>query len=140
MSRCFLLAGLTAAVVGCGSASPTAGTFSAETTVRQLVPGQKQEFELTVHYRLPSHPATPTTVSYGAHLTAPQGWAVDPVSWEHSQALKTTDVGFNETRKVLITVSPDAAFGEHLLSLTISPASGPTVPLGLRFQVVGKGN
>ena len=54
--------------------------------------------------------------------------------------MKTTDIGFNERRKVSITVPADAAQGEHLVKLTIFPASGPPQPLDLRFQVVGKGN
>jgi hypothetical protein len=139
ISRFILLAATTAAAAGCRGGSPTAGTFSAETAAQQLVPG-KQEVELTVHYRLPSNPTAPTTVSYTVQLTAPQGWAVDPGSWEHSQAMKTTDIGFNETRKVSITVPADAAQSEHLVRLTISPASGPPQALDLRFQVVGKGN
>jgi hypothetical protein len=134
-----MLAALTAAVAGCRSGSPTAGTFSAETTAQQLVPGQKQEVELTVHHRLPSNPATATTVSYKAQLTAPQGWAVDPGNWQHSHTMKTTAVGFNETRKLSVTVPADAGQGEHVAKLVISPASEPAQSLDLRFQVVRKG-
>ena len=80
------------------------------------------------------------TVSYKAQLTDSQSWAIDPGGWGYSQAMQTTDIGFNETRKVSITVPAEAAQGEHLVKLTISPAVGPPQPMDLKFQVVGKGN
>lgn len=138
ISRCVLMAVLCAAVAGCGGGSPAVGTFATEAKPLQLVPGQKQDVELTVHYTLPSNPATATTVSYKAQLTAPQGWSVDTGAWEHSQAMKTTDIGFNEKRKVSITVPADAVPGEHVVKLTISPTAGQSHTLDLKFQVVAK--
>src|SRR5688572_13493896 len=114
-SRCVLLTVVAAAVAGCGGGTPATGTFAASATPQQLVAGQKQEVELTVHYTLPSNPPTATTVSYKVQLTAPPGWAIDTIGWEFNQPMKTTDIGFNEKRKVSIMVPADAALGEHVV-------------------------
>jgi hypothetical protein len=54
---------LIAAVAGCKNGSPPAGTFAAEAKPLQLVPGQRQDVELTVLYTLQANPAAATTVS-----------------------------------------------------------------------------
>jgi uncharacterized membrane protein len=138
ISRYVVLTVTALAIVGCKSGSPTAGTFSAESDSLQLTPGQKRDVEVTVHYRLPSNPAAATTVTYKVQVTAPQGWSADPSNWEHSHTMKTTDIGFNETRNLSVTVPADAAQGEHVVKLVISPASEPAQSLDLRFQVVSK--
>ena len=139
VSRYLVFAITAVAVMGCQSRSTTVGTYSAECQPLQLIPGQKQDVELTVHYRLPSNPATAMPVSYQAQVTAPQGWSLDPNNWAHSHTMKTTDIGFNETRKLSVTVPANAVQGEHVVQLRISSASEPGQSLELRFQVVRKG-
>lgn len=141
-SRCVLIGVLCAATAGCRGAAPTAGTFTAEVEPVQLVPGQKQEVELTVHYTLPANPATPTLVWYRAQLVAPQGWSADLGAWAHGRTLQTTDLGFRDARKVELTVPGDAAPGEHVLKLTVTPTAGPTAEqphtFDLKVQVAAK--
>jgi uncharacterized membrane protein len=78
------------------------------------------------------------TVSYKVQVNAPQGWTVDAGTWENSMTMKTTDIGFNETRKLSITVPADTAAGEHVIKLVVSPTSEPAQSLDLKFQVGGK--
>ena len=137
-SRCVLIAVLIAATMGCRGGSPSAGTFAAEVKFLWLVPGQKQDVVLTVGYTLPANLVAATTVSYKARLAAPQGWSAEPGEWEHSQAMKTTDIGFRETRKVALTVPGDAVPGEHVVKLTITPTAGQAQTLDLKFQVAAK--
>ncbi len=139
VSRYFVFAITTVVIIGCQSRTAIVGTYSVECQPLQLVPGQKHDFELTVHYRLPSNPATAMPVSYQAQVTAPEGWSIDPNTWAHSHTLKTTDLGFNETREFSVTVPANAAQGEHVVKLRISSASEPVQSLELRFQVVRQG-
>ena len=120
-SICVVIAALLVSILGCPSGAPVAGTFAAEIKPLEFAPGQKQDVELTVHYRLPATPTTATTVSYKAHLATPQGWTADTEDWTRSQALKTTDIGFRETRQVSITVPVDAIPGEHNTHSGYSP-------------------
>ena len=136
----YVLAIAAVAIVGCNSGLPSAGTFFAESKPVQLTPGQKQDIELTVQYRLAANPAVATTVSYSARMTGPDGWSIAPSHWAHSHTMKTTDIGFNETRKLSITVPADAVPGGHVTTLVLSPASGPAQSLDLRFAVVSQGN
>jgi hypothetical protein len=134
----FVLFTVMTATIGCSGGSPTNGTFSSEVKPLQIVRGQKQEVELTIHYTLQENPAAAMTVSYNAQLIAPQSWTVDTGSWEHSQTLKTTDIGFRETRKVSVGVPAVAVPGEHVLTLTITPNTGQALALDLKLQVIGK--
>lgn len=136
--RHVLLACTAFAIAGCGSGSPTTGTFSAECKPIQLIPGQ-QQIQLTTHYTLPSNPKTPTPVTYKAQVTAPAGWSVAGNNWEFSHTMKTTDIGFRENRNLPVTVPADATQGVHVLKLLISPKSGPTQSVDLRFQVINPG-
>lgn len=124
------------AIAGCGSGSPTAGTYSAECKPIQLLPGQKQQIELTVHYALPLNPRTETPVSYKAQLTAPSGWSVAENNWEFTHAMKTTDLGFRETRKLSVSVPADVTQKLHVLKLLISPPAGAAQSVDLQLQVV----
>lgn len=135
-SDSFFLACTTFAIAGCGSGFPTAGTYSAECKPSQLIPGQKQLIELTVHYALPSNPKTETPVAYKARLTAPAGWSVAENSWEFSHTMKITDIGFRETRKLSVSVPADVTQGLHVLKLLISPAAGAAQSVDLQLQVV----
>ena len=137
-SRCVLIGVLCAATAGCRGAVPAAGTFTAEVTPAQLVSGQKQEVELTVHYTLPANPATPTLVSYKAQLAAPQGWSADLGAWATGRTIQTTEIGFREMKKVALTVPGDAAPGEHVLKLTVTPTAGQPHTLDLKVQVAAK--
>ena len=139
VSRYFVFAITAVAVMGCQSRSTTVGTYSAECQPLQLIPGQKQDVELTVHYRLRSNLATAMPVSYQAQVAAPQGWSLDPNNWAHGHTMKTTDIGFNETRKLSVTVPAEALQGEHVVKLRISSGSEPGQSLELRFQVVRQG-
>jgi hypothetical protein len=136
--RCVLIGVLCAASAGCRGAAPAAGTFTAEVKPVQLVPGHTQEVELTVHYTLPAKPATPTLVRYRAQLAAPQGWSADLGAWAHGQTVQTTDIGFRDTRKVALTVPGDAAPGEHVVKLTVTPDAGQPHTLDLKVQVDAK--
>ena len=127
------------AIASCGSGSPTTGTYSAECKPIQLIPGQQRQIELTVHYALPSNPKTPTPVSYQAQVTAPAGWSVAKHNWGFGHTMKTTDVGFRETRNLSISVPADAAQAQHVLKLLISPTSGPTQSVDLQLQVINPG-
>jgi hypothetical protein len=49
--------------------------------------------------------------------------------------MKTTDIGFRETKKVALTVPGDAAPGEHVVKLTVTPTAGQPHTLDLRVQV-----
>jgi hypothetical protein len=137
--RHVLLACTAFAIAGCGSGSPTTGTYSAECKPIQLIPGQQQKIEVTVHYALPSNPKEPTPVSYQARMTAPSGWSLAENNWEFSHTMKTTDIGFRETRNLLVSVPADAAQGQHVLKLLISPASEPAQSVNLQLQVVNPG-
>ena len=137
-SRCVLIGVLCAATAGCRGAAPAAGTFTAEVKPVQLVSGQKQEVELTVHYTLPANPATPTLVWYKAQLAAPQGWSADLGAWASGRTVQTADTGFRETKKVALTVPGDAAPGEHVVRLTVTPEAGQPHTLDLKVQVAAK--
>ena len=137
-SRCVLIGVLCAATAGCRGGAPAAGTFTAEVKPVQLVPGQKQEVELTVHYTLPANPAAPTLVWYKAQLAAPQGWSADLGAWARGQTMQTTDIGFRDTRKLALTVPGDAAPGEHVVKLTLTPEAGQPHTLDLKVQVAAK--
>lgn len=131
---------VTASVLsGCGNRPPTPGTYRAECQPAQLVPGRRQEVELTLHYLLPANPPPMTTVSYQARVAAPRGWSVASDRWESSHRLKTTDIGFRETRMLSIAVPPEAPRGRQVLTLTLSPESAPSRSLELPFQVVPEG-
>ena len=134
-SRCVLIGVLCAATAGCRGAAPAAGTFTAEVKPVQLVSGQKQEVELTVHYTLPANPATPTIVSYKAQLAAPQGWSADLGSWASGRTMQTTDIGFRDTKKVALTVPGDAPPGEHVVKLTVTPTERQPHIFDLKVQV-----
>jgi hypothetical protein len=127
------------AIAGCWSGSPTPGTYSAECKPIQLIPGQQQQIELTTHYTLPSNPKTPTPVTYKAQVTAPAGWSVAENNWEFSHTMKTTDIGFRDTRNLLVTVPADAGHGQRVLKLLISPTSTPAQSVDLQLQVVNTG-
>ena len=137
-SRWVLIGVLCLAAAGCRGAPPAAGTFTAEVKPVQLVSGQKQEVELTVHYTLPANPATPTIVSYKAQLAVPRGWSADLGAWAHGRTMQTTDIGFSETKKVALTVPGDAAPGEHVVKLTVTPEAGQPHTLDLKVQVAAK--
>lgn len=124
---------------GCGNGPPTTGAYRAECQPTQLLPGRRQEVELTVHYLLPANPPSMTTVSYQAQVSAPQGWSVTSDRWEFSHRLKTTDIGFRETRMLSIAVPTEASHGRQVLTLTISLESVPLQSLELPFQVVPEG-
>ena len=141
----FILMGVMAvALVGCRAkvgppTPPGTATFAADATPLQVGIGQKQTVEITTHYTHPANPPAPMTVSYSVQLTPPAGWTVEPARWEHSQGLKTTDIGFNEKRPVTITIPANATVGEHVLKLSVTPTSGPPQSLELKFQVIEKG-
>ena len=138
-SRCVLIGVLCAAATGCRGAAPAApGTFTAEVTPVQLVPGQKQEVELTVHYTLPANPATPTLVSYKAQLAVPPGWSADLGAWASGRTVQTTDIGFRDTKKVALAVPGDAPPGEHVVKLTVTPEAGQPHTLDLKVRVAAK--
>ena len=126
-------------LLGCGKGTPTTGTFSAECRPTQLVSGGEQEIELalTVHYRLPANPKTAVTLAYGVQVNAPLGWRLTPDQWDFSHTLNTSDIGFNETRKLALSVPVGATQGQHSLQLAISPASGPAQSVDLALNVVG---
>jgi len=134
--RLVLLACAALAIAGCGSGSPTAGTYSAECKPIQLIPGQKQQIELAVHYTIPSNPKTETPVSYKAQLTTPSGWSVAENNWEFTHTMKPSDIGFRETRKLSVSVPADATQGPHVLKLLISPTAGAAQSVDLQLQVV----
>jgi hypothetical protein len=136
--RCVLIGVLCAAAAGCRGAVPAAGTFTAEVKPVQLVPGQEQEVELTVHYALPAKPATPTLVWYKAQLAVPQGWSADLGAWAHGRTMQTTDIGFRDARKIALTVPGDAAPGEHVAKLTVTPEAGQPHTFDLKVQVAAK--
>jgi hypothetical protein len=79
-----------------------------------------------------------TTVSYKAQLAPPPGWSADPGGWEHSEEIKTTDIGFKETRKVSIIVPGDAVLGEHVVKLTITPTAGQAQTIDLKVRATRK--
>ena len=107
----------------------------------QIVSGREQEIDLTLttHYRLPSNPKTAVTVAYGVQVNAPLGWRVTPDQWAFSHTLKTSEIGFNETRKLALSVPVGAAQGPHSLQLVITPASGPAQSVNLVLTVVSPG-
>jgi hypothetical protein len=137
--RCVAAMAAALLLLGCGKGPSTTGTFSAECRSPQLVSGREQELELalTVHYRLPANPKTAVTVAYGVQVNAPPGWRVAPDQWDFSHTLNTSDVGFNETRKLALSVPVGATSGQHSLQLAISPASGPAQTVDLALNVVG---
>lgn len=137
-ARCVLIGVLCAATAGCGGAAPAAGTFTAEVMPVRLVPGQKQEVELTVHYTLPANPAAPTLVSYKAQLAVPPGWSADLGAWASGRTVQATDLGFRDTKKVAVTVPGDVPPGEHVVKLTVTPESGQPHTLDLKVQVAAK--
>ncbi len=75
-------------------------------------------------------------VTYKAQVTAPAGWSVAENNWEFSHTMQTTDIGFRETRNLLVNVPADAFQGQHVLKLLISPASEPAQSVDLQLQVV----
>lgn len=137
-SRCVLIGVLCAATAGCRGAAPGTGIFTAEVKPVQLVFGQKQEVELTVHYTLPANPATPTLVSYKAQLAIPQGWSADLGAWASVRTMQTTDLEFRDTKKVALTVPGDAAPGEHVVKLTVTPEARQPHTFDLKVQVAAK--
>ena len=136
--RCVLIGVLCAAAAGCRGGAPAAGTFAAEVTPAQLVPGQKQDVELAVHYTLPANPAAPTLVSYKAQLAVPPGWSADLGGWSSGRTIQTTEIGFRDTKKVALTAPGDAAPGEHVVKLTVTPEAGPPHTFDLKVQVAAR--
>jgi hypothetical protein len=61
--------------------------------------------------------------------------SADLGAWAHGRTMKTTDIGFRETKKVALTVPGDAAPGEHVVKLTVTPTAGQPHTLDLRVQV-----
>ena len=137
-ARCVMIGVLCAATAGCRGAAPAAGTFAAEVTPVQLVPGQTHQVELAVHYTLPAKPAAPTLVSYKAQLAVPQGWSADLGGWASGRTIQTADNGFRETKKVALAVPGDAPPGEHVVKLTVTPEAGQPHTLDLKVQVAAK--
>ena len=141
LRRCVAAMATALLLLGCGKGTSTTGTFSAEDRASPIVSGREQEIELTltVHYRLPANPKTAVTVDYRVQVNSPQGWLVTPDQWGFSHTLKTSDVGFNETRQLALLVPVGAAQGPHSLQLVITPASGPAQSVNLVLQVVSPG-
>ncbi|MCL4176828.1 MAG: hypothetical protein KJ072_03665 [Verrucomicrobia bacterium] len=139
MRRCVAAMATGLLLLGCGPGTSKSGTFAAEYRASPIVSGQEQEIELTltVHYRLPANPKTAVTLAYGIQVNAPRGWRVTPDQWDFSHTLTTRDVGFNETRKLALSVPAGATPGQHSLQLVISPASGPAQTVDLALTVVG---
>jgi hypothetical protein len=137
--RCVAAMATALLLLGCGPGTSTIGTFSAEYRASPIVSGQEQETELTVtvYYRLPANPKTAVTLAYGVQVIAPTDWRVTPDRWNFSHTLNTRDVGFNETRKLALSVPVDATPGRHSLQLVVSPASGPAQTVDLTLFVVG---
>jgi hypothetical protein len=52
--------------------------------------------------------------------------------------MKTTDVGFRDTRKVSVAVPGGATPEEHVIKLTITPTAGQAQTIDLKVQVVPK--
>jgi hypothetical protein len=115
--------------------------FSAEYRASQIVSGREQEIELTLttHYRLPANPKTAVSVAYRVQVNAPLGWRVTPNQWAFSHTLKTSEIGFNETRNLALSVPVGAAQGQHSLQLVISPESGPAQSVNLVLTVFSPG-
>lgn len=139
LSGSLLLPTLLMVTAGCGSREPATAIYSAEYVPRQLTPGQTQEIELTVRYEVRSNSKTATPILYKAQVKAPEGWSIAGNEWEVSHTMKTTDIGFRETRKLSVTIPADASRGEYVLKLLITPASGPAQSLNLGFQVASQG-
>ena len=141
MLQCVAAMAMALLLWGCGNGTSNTGTFSAEYRASQIVSGREQEIELTltVHYRLPANPKTAVTVDYRVQVNAPEGWRVTPDQWGFSHTLMTSEIGFNETRKLALLIPVGAAPGPHSLQLVITPTSGPAQSVDLVLQVVAPG-